>query len=66
VPPNGYERIRAQAKAIWEKLKDVAQTEDKDNFGKYPETEGLIIELKALNERYLRIALPRLNVLLAT
>ena len=61
-----YERIRAQAAAIWEKLKDVAQAEDKDKSGNYSETESLIIELKVLNERYLKIALPRLNALLAT
>jgi hypothetical protein len=49
---------------IWERLKNVAQREDKRGKGIYKGTEKLLSELKEKNEQYLKLALPRLNELL--
>lgn len=59
-----YEHIRTESVRIWQRLKIVAELEDKAAMGKYNETEKLLTELKAFNHRYLRLALPRLNELL--
>jgi TIR domain len=59
-----YEQVRAESVRIWQRLKVMADLEDKDGAGKYTGTEKLLTEMKALNDRYLRLALPRLNALL--
>lgn len=61
-----YERIRSESLQIWEDLKNTAKTEDTVGTGSYVETEKLLLELKRLNDRYLELALPRLNVLLGS
>ena len=59
-----YEQIRTDSLRIWQRLKIVAEREDNARTGRYPGTEELLAELKAVNNRYLTIALPRLNELL--
>jgi hypothetical protein len=59
-----YERIRSDAVQILTDLKNTAEAEDKLGAGTYTETEKLLLDLKRLNDRYLKLALPRLNVLL--
>lgn len=59
-----YEQIRVDSFRIWERLKDVAQREDKEGKGIYKDTEKLLSELKEKNEQYLKLAIPRLNELL--
>jgi len=59
-----YEQVRTDSLRIWQRLKIVAELEDKAGTGNYPETEQLLGELKAVNDRYLRIAIPRINELL--
>jgi len=61
-----YEQIRTESLQIWRDLKNTAETEDKIGAGSYVETEKLLLELKRLNDRYLKLALPRLNVLLGS
>jgi hypothetical protein len=58
-----YERIRGDGFQIWKDLKKAAEAEDKIGTGLYAETEKLLLDLKRLNDRYLKLALPRLNVL---
>ena len=58
-----YERIRSDSVKIWKDLKNAADAEDKAGTGSYVETERLLLGLKRLNDRYLKLALPRLNVL---
>jgi len=58
-----YERIRSDGTQIWKDLKKAAEAEDKNGTGIYVETEKLLLDLKRLNDRYLKLALPRLNVL---
>jgi hypothetical protein len=58
-----YESIRGDAIAIWEKI--LAQAEDDDKSGQFEKTESLIDDLKALNKRYLAIAVPQLAAMLA-
>jgi hypothetical protein len=58
-----YERIRSEGVQIWKDLKNAADAEDKARTGSYVETEKLLLGLKRLNDRYLKLALPRLNVL---
>jgi hypothetical protein len=61
-----YEHIRAESIRIWRRIEVVAELEDKAAAGKYTETEKLLIELKAINDQYLILALPRLNELLVS
>jgi len=58
-----YERIRSDGFQIWKNLKKTAEAEDRIGTGLYVETEKLLLDLKRLNDRYLKLALPRLNVL---
>jgi hypothetical protein len=58
-----YERIRSDGLQIWKDLKNAADAEDKAGTGSYVETERLLLGLKRLNDRYLKLALPRLNML---
>jgi hypothetical protein len=60
-----YELARDDSIRVWERLKTVALAEDKTGLGDYDETERLLAELRAANEQYLAIALPRLNELCA-
>jgi hypothetical protein len=61
-----YEHIRSDGFQIWTNLKNTAEAEDKIGAGTYAETEKLLLDLKRLNDRYLKLALPRLNVLLGS
>jgi hypothetical protein len=61
-----YERIRSDGFRIWAKLKDTAEAEDKAGAGTYVKTERLLVDLKRLNDRYLKLTLPRLNELLVS
>jgi hypothetical protein len=60
-----YTQIRRQALSIISDLKSVAPKEDQNSAGEYPESERLLAELKSLTERYLGLAMPRLQELLA-
>jgi hypothetical protein len=59
-----FEKIRAKSLRIWEKLREVADLEDRAAKGIYVETEKLLAELKAVNNRYLTLALPCLAKLI--
>lgn len=61
-----YERMRNDGFQIWTNLKNAAEGEDKIGDGTYAETEKLLLDLKRLNDRFLKLALPRLNVLLGS
>lgn len=45
---------------------NAAEEEDKLGTGIYLRTEGLLLDLKRLNDQYLKLALPRLNRLLGS
>jgi hypothetical protein len=55
-----YERIRSDGFQIWTNLKSTADAEDKIGAGTYVETEKILLDLN------LKLALPRLNVLLGS
>jgi hypothetical protein len=59
-----YKRIREKGISIWNRLEDVADSEDAAGTGAYIETEKLLLELKEMNDQYLALAVPRLNALL--
>ena len=59
-----YECLRNEAVRVWDEIKDAAEEEDKLGTGTYLRTEGLLLDLKRLNDQYLKLALPRLNRLL--
>jgi hypothetical protein len=61
-----YERIRSDGFRIWAKLKESVEAEDRAGTGMYAKTERLLVELKRLNDRYLKLTLPRLNELLVS
>jgi hypothetical protein len=61
-----YEQIRTEGVRIWEVLKETTTREDAEGSGKYYETEKLLRDLKGINERYLELAVPHLNHLLAS
>jgi TIR domain len=58
-----YESIRHDGIEVWEALKTAAADEDGKRTGNYTETERLLGKLKVINERYLRLVLPRLGEL---
>jgi hypothetical protein len=61
-----YERIRSDSIRLWEQLRSEAAAEDRARNGSYRETERLLTKLGELNDKYLRLALPRLNELMAS
>jgi hypothetical protein len=61
-----YKRLRERGISLLRKLEDVADSEDAAGTGEYIETEKLLLELKQVNEQYLALAVPQLNVLLCS
>ena len=66
VEQDQYEYLRSEAVRVWDEIKDAAEEEDKLGTGTYLRTEGLLLDLKRLNDEYLKLALPRLNRLLGS
>lgn len=66
VEQDQYEYLRNEAVRVWDEIKDAAEEEDKLGAGAYLRTEGLLLDLKQLNDQYLKLALPRLNRLLGS
>jgi hypothetical protein len=62
---SAYEKIRADGIRIWANLKTVTALEDAEAAGTYTESEKLLQELRDVNERYLRLAVPHLDQMLA-
>jgi TIR domain len=60
-----FEELRSRALSVVSELKFAAEKEDKNGAGEYAESERLLGELDKINRRYLRVALPRLEELLA-
>lgn len=60
-----YESIRKKGIGIFNDLNATATAEDQAAMHNYERTEKLLVDLKAINERYLRLAIPQLNRLLA-
>lgn len=60
-----YESIRKKGISIFNDLNATATAEDQAAMHNYERTEKLLVDLKAINERYLRLAIPQLNRLLA-
>ena len=66
VEQDQYEYLRNEAVRVWDEMKDAAEEEDKLGTGTYLRIEGLLLDLKRLNDEYLKLALPRLNRLLGS
>ena len=66
VEQDQYEHLRNEAVRAWDEMKDAAEEEDKLGTGTYLRTEGLLLDLKRLNNEYLKLALPLLNGLLGS
>jgi hypothetical protein len=66
VEQDQYEYLRNEAVRVWDEMKDAAEEEDKLGTGTYLRTEGLLLDLKRLNDEYLKLALPCLNRLLGS
>jgi hypothetical protein len=60
-----YRAVRERGIVLWSQLKTAAAAEDESRSGDYPETERLLGELAKINDTYIKLALPRLQALLA-